>query len=661
MATVERYAFGEFVLERSQQRVLRCDGSELVLSPRLFNTLLLFVEKAGTLLDKDTLLQALWPGLVVEENNLSQVVSGLRRALGDDTQGSRFIQTVPRRGFRFVAPVRPLPEIGAATVVQPVAPAAASTPAIAASGTAGGAAPAPAASATQHIAVPDRRRWLHFALAAGAAAGLASAGGWAWRSRSTQEMTLRRTTLAVLPFKPLLAERRDELLEIGMADSLTARLSTMPGLVVRSSSSVLGYAGMRQDPLRAARELDADWIVDGTWQRSGDQVRVTARLLRASDGSAAWSGSFNARFSGVFDLQDQISAQVAQELGPLLRGDTVANAHQGEPGGTRSTEAYQLYLAAAWRAQDMRSESAGKAVQLLEQALAIDPNYALAWALLAWAHRRKLFRNDARPAEVFAAADAATQRALAIAPELAQARAALGFSLQMYAFDWSGAEREFGHALVANANESSAHFGKGLLLPAQGRIDEGLSHLRMARELDPMSPVIRAVEASYLLAAGRLAEARQRLDRALDIAPQHGLLQLTLGMLLMQQGQAEQGIAALRRAVELHDAASRPKAVLGMYLARAGQNDEARAILVQLQGVGQTRFMPPTSLATLHAALGEPMLALDELERAYLARDTRLLYATGDPSWVTLHQQPRYLSLMTKLRLDPSGPGLAPV
>lgn len=660
MDPAERFAFEEFVLERSQRRVLRRNGTELVLTPRLFNALLFFVERAGMLLDKDTLLQALWPGLVVEENNLSQVISALRRALGDDTHGSRFIQTVPRRGFRFVAAVTPLTD-----VPVPV-------PAAARAGTAAAATPKPpqppgaeAAAPPREEAQPggigNRRRWLQIAAAASSFAAAAGIGGWSWRRWSGPTAAPRRATLAVLPFKPLLAEGSDDLLEIGMADSLTARLSTLPWLVVRSTGSVLGYAGMRQDPLRAARELDTDWIVDGTWQRSGDQVRVTARLLRASDGSAAWSGSFDAQFAGVFDLQDQISARVTQELRPLLRGYAPANAHQGEPGGTRSVEAYQLYLAAAWRMQDMRSESAGKAVQLLEQALAIDPDYALAWALLAWAHRRKLWRNDARPSEVFGAADAATQRALAIAPALAQARAARGFSLQMYAFDWPGAEREFVRALQSNPNESSAHFGQGLLLTAQGRIDEGFDHLRIARELDPMSPVIRAVEASFLLAAGRLPEARVALDRGMDIAPQHGLLQLTRGMLLMHTGLPEPGIAALRRAVELHDAASRPKAVLGMFLAALGRQDETRAILAQLQAVGSTRFMPPTSLATLHTALGETAPALDELERAYLVRDTRLLYATGDPSWTTLRQQPRYLALMSKLRLEPAGPGLAPV
>src|SRR4051794_5921282 len=276
MVVSDRYAFGNFVLERSQQRVMRSDGSELSLTPRLFSALLLFVENADALLDKDTLMRALWPGLVVEENNLSQTISGLRRALGDEPPGSRYIQTVARRGFRFIAAVTALPD------VEPVAP------------------PLPTAEPNEPLPLPhgrrrsDKRRWLGLALTGGVAISLGGVGWWAWQRAPGAAVEAQRATLAVLPFKPLAVEGRDELLEVGMADSLITRLSTVPGLVVRSVGSVRRYAGAEQDPLRAARDLDVVWIVDGSLQRRGNQLRVTARLLRAFDGTAAWSDSFDA-------------------------------------------------------------------------------------------------------------------------------------------------------------------------------------------------------------------------------------------------------------------------------------------------------------------------------------------------------------------------------
>ncbi|MBI3367826.1 MAG: winged helix-turn-helix domain-containing protein [Burkholderiales bacterium] len=292
----------------------RLDGQTLNLTPRLFAALQLFVENAGELLDKNSLMLALWPGLVVDDNSLSQVVSGLRRALADDSVGSRYIQTVPRRGFRFVAPV---------TVLQDQAQA---VPAVE---------PAPAGAAVGPV--PARRRWLHLAAAAGAASGL---GGIAWWvSRSRAPVGAAPHSLAVLPFKPLMAEGRDELLEAGMADSLIARLSTVPGLVVRSIGSVRRYTGADQDPLRAARELDVAWIVDGSLQRRGDQLRVSARLLRVADGGAVWSGSFDEKFTDVFEVQDMISARVARVLTPSL--EVLANARQAPTGlgGTRNTGA----------------------------------------------------------------------------------------------------------------------------------------------------------------------------------------------------------------------------------------------------------------------------------------------------------------------------------
>lgn len=633
------------MLERRHHRVMRADGTELRLTPRLYDALLLFVERSGELLEKDTLMRALWPGLVVEENNLSQVISALRRALDDDAQGSRFIQTVPRRGFRFIAEVTALPEPLVGNV------------------------PAPAAERLQGPQVTEfhpaalegdgarRRQWLSLALTS----CVAGAGWWAWRQAAESADSSTTSTLAVLPFKPLSAEGRDELLELGMADSLAVRLSRVPGLVVRSTGSVLRLKGHELDPLQAARELDVAWIVDGTLQRRGDRVRVTARLLNGSDGTATWSGSFDETLGSVFDVQDQISAKVTQSLASTLR--TAAGAHRlpNEEGGTRSTEAYELYLTAAWRAQGSRGDSADKAIALLQEALAIDPNYSLAWALLAWAHRRRLWRNDAEPAKVFEAANAATQRALALTPGLAQALAAQAFSLYWHDFDWTGGERAFRAALAANPNEVSAHWGMAQLMLTQGRFDDGFAHMRTARELDPMSPVLNALEGSLLVAAGRLAEARKRLGRATDIAPEHGLVFEARALLYWAENQSEKAISALRRSVELTKGSSRPSALLAARLAQTGQHDEARVIIDNMQTVARSRFLPPTHLAIALSMLGDVPAALDSLELAFAVRDPRIIYLKDDWPWAPLRKEPRYRALLTRLGLDRYGPGLAPI
>ena len=636
MPDEDAYRFGEFVLERSQRRVLCRDGQSIELTPRLFNALLFFVEHPGELLDKETLFQALWPGLVVEENNLSQVVAGLRRALGDEAQGSRFIQTVPRHGFRFVAPVvkeRHI-DVTKAASNETTAPEPASPP-----------------------VDPGRRRHLRLALGAGAAAALGGAGWLTWIRHPGAPA---KSTLAVLPFKPLAAEGRDRLLEVGMADSLIARLSTAPGLVVRSAGAMERYAGAAQDPVRVARELEVSWIVDGSLQRRGNLLRATARLLHAADGVAVWSGGFDEKFTSVFEVQDQISNRVAEALLPMLHAGLGTPARLSDIGGTRNTDAYELYLAARWRAQGGRADEVEKGVALLNQAIRIDPSYAMAWVELAQVQRRKLWNSDGLAAEVFQPANAALQHALALVPNLAEAHAGIGFSRFWFDFDWPGAEQSFRHALSLNPNTTTAHWGLAALLLSQDRLSEGFVHLRTARSLNPMSPVYNTVEASLLLAGGQKEEARMRLNRSLDIEPKLWLTHLALGLLHMSDQRPKEGIAAMRRAVELSDG-TRPRSVLGVQLALLGEAEEAQQILDQLLSESKQRYVTPTSIASLYAALGETAPALTNLERGFELRDTRMVFLKDDPHWRGLRAEPRFAGLMKVLKLDRYGPGLTPI
>jgi len=519
---------------------------------------------------------------------------------------------------------------------------------------------APARPGEQHAAT--RRRWRRLVLIGGAAASLGAVALWVVRRAPAQAPGAGPSaTLAVLPFKPLVTEARDELLEIGMADSLIARLSTVPGLVVRSVGSVRRYAGTDQDPLRAARELDVAWVVDGSLQRRGDQLRVTARLLRSADGVAAWTGTFDEKFIGVFEVQDAISTRVAKVLAPNLEVFARAQRPVVGLGGTGNTDAYQLYLAASRYAQDMRANGLRKSMALFRQALDVDPSYALAWVGLAETHRRTLFGTDARPSQVFEPAAEAIRHALALVPDLAEARAEQAFKLYWFDFDWAGAEREFRRALVINPNVVSAHFGLASLLLNQDRRDEGFAQMRMTRELDPMSPVYNTLEAAYLLEAGRRDEARSRLARALDIAPAFWLAHCTLGLLKLADHETAQGIAEMRRGVDLADGTTRPLALLGMHLARVGQHEEARDILNQLLTLAKTRYVSPSSLAAVYAGLGDVGPALDALDQAFVARDTRLIFLKDDPRLMGLRREPRFVDLFHRLKLDAFGPGLAPI
>jgi TolB-like protein/tetratricopeptide (TPR) repeat protein len=461
----------------------------------------------------------------------------------------------------------------------------------------------------------------------------------------------------VLPFKPLVAEARDELLEVGMADSLIARLSILPGLVVRSVGSVRRFSGPDQDSMSAARELDVAWVVDGSLQRRGDQLRVTARLLSAPDGAAAWSGSFDHKVTSVFDMQDAISERIAGVLAPHLEPEKDRRLPATATGGSRNTVAYQLYLAARQHAQGMRSAGLRKSVELYNKAIELDPGYALAYTGLVESYQRMIFGADVSPIDVFEPAKVAAQRALELAPRLAEAHAGLGWIRFWYDFDWPGAEAKFREALALNPNVVEAHFGLGLLLLSLDRPDDGFSHIRSARELDPLSLILNTLEAGFLIDRGQRAEAASRLQRVFEIDPDFWVAHLTQAGWYLAEGRAGEALDAVRRADALADGSSQATAVLGLMLVRTGKRDEALAVLARLVALQRTRYVPPTTVAAIQAALGDAGLALDALELAYAVRDTRLVYMKDDGRWSTLRQQPRFVSLLRRMKLAQFGPG----
>jgi len=629
------YEFGEFRVAPLERRLCRRDGSPVEISPRLFDALLFFLQRPGQLLDKESLLETLWPGLVVEDNNLNQLVSALRRVLGDDAHASRWLQTVPRRGFRFVGPVV-VKHADAAAALPPALVVAPETASIAAPPAVQVVPPAAAASGWRR----NRRRVL--------LPGLLLLGIAAFflidRLRDPPVVALK--TLAVLPFKPLTVDGRDEVLEVGMADSLIARMSSAPGLVVRSIGSVRRFGGTEQDPLRAARELDVQWILDGTIQRWGNQVRVTARLLRAADGVASWSGSFDDRFEDVFTVQNRISERVAQQLVPQLSRD---ERKRLVAPGSQDLAAYELYLTARFHAQGLSPDGVAQSLELFQRAIDLDPSYALAYAGLADSYRRMAIGLDAQPAKALAAGLKAAERAVQIDPGLAEAHAALGWMRWWGEWDWAAAEQSFRRAVALNPNVAEAQLGLGHLLCSRQRCDEGFARVQRARELDPMSLITNVIEASYLRERGRKDESRERLDKALQLEPRFWPAYQLLAGLQVSAGRPEDALAALRKAQTLAVGSTQPTANIGVLLARKGEREQARKVLSTLLDLSAQRYVPPTMIASLYCALGEHEPALAWLQKARDVRDVNLPFL-GTCS-VDLKGEPRFEALLTSLKL----------
>ena len=579
----EILSFEGFVLDGALRCVTRPDGSPLVLTPRLFNALYLFASRPGELIDKRELMRTLWPGLVVEENNLSQLISALRRSIGDDS--AQLIRTEPRRGFRFTAQV----------------------------------------TAREDADKPD-------------VAG-------------DSEVETKRTTLAVLPFIALSPGERDRLVALGMADSLIARLSILPELVVRSLGSVRRFAEGQRDALQAGRMLDVSWVVDGTLMHVGDRVRASARLLSVPDGAAAWSDQFEVAWTDVFDAQDALCERVAHALGRHLRK---------VPGGTRNVDAYQLYLAGLNHVQALRADSLLRGVELFKHALQTDPAYSLAHVGIAEAHRRMIFGADQPPGEMFGTWRKHMERALELTPDLAEAHTLLGWLRYWCEHDWAGAERAFRRALTLNPNTALASFGLGFMLLTIGRRDEGIALVRNARELDPMSLLICTMEAVFLLRLGDAAACHFRLARVLEFAPQFWIAHMGLATYHEQKGDLDAAFASLAQAVLFSDQSSQAQAMQGAMLARHGHADEGRAILARLEARSGMRYVPPTSLAAVQAALGDREAALTSLERACDCNDTRMLHLRDDPRWIALRAEPRFSRLIERMKLAGLAPGIAP-
>ena len=386
-------------------------------------------------------------------------------------------------------------------------------------------------------------------------------------------------------------------------------------------------------------------------QRSGSQVRVTARLLNTASGEAAWSGSFDERFTNVFDLQDAISTKVAQVLAPHLeRRDRKRLAGIS---GTRNLDAYQLYFAARHQAQGIRTAGLRKSLDLYRQALALDPDYALACVGIAESNRRMIFGADGEPMQTFAEAKRHAQRAVEIAPDLAEAHASIGWNRFWHDWDWPGAEAAFKQATLLNPSESNAHFGHSQLLETLGRDAEAIEQLRIAREFDPLLIILLTLESGPLFAAGKRDEARQRLQRVFDIEPDFWVGHMAQAGMLRAKGHTAEAIERLVRADHFADGSSQAAAALGNLLARSGARDRDRAlqVLARLEAAARQRYVPPTSAGLVNAGLGERSATTDALGRAYAARDVRMTLVRADGRWKLVRDDPRYVALMQRMKL----------
>lgn len=615
--TVRRYRFEGFDLDTRNRELRAADGTVLPLTTKAYEALCFLVEHRDRIVSKDELLEAVWPGRVVEENNLTQAIAALRRAFGSNPGDHRFIVTVPGRGYRFVAEVEDADEHES-----------------------------PPAPATGQAA--RRPLWLATAaLGLGALIGVTALG----MREPPPSPASPDAALAVLPFRSLSGGARDEMLELGLAETLITRISSSTTLRVRSLASAQGMANTKPDPLEAAKALGARYVVEGTTQRIGGRVRVTARLLDAHTGGTLWADTFDESLGSVFTLQDTIASSMASAL--TLR--EVARARRAPCDGANA-EAYRAYLAGRHQLNRPSGERMRSAHASFRQAIELDPTCARAHAGIAFAYRAGVMTGDRDPRQDFPLAKAAIEQALKLDPNLAEAYASQGFIRFWYDWDWAGAEASLKRAIALNPSLAEAHLAYAHLLSNVGRPDEAIAEGRQAVALDPLSPLLNALVSGFADMAGHPEEARALRQKAMDVDPEFWIALLVRSHPEMKDGDYRAALADTRRAMELCGYCSQSATVYGMYLARSGDRAGAEAVLADMEKRDREGYYPAIGMAGIHNALGRTDKALDLLERAYEERDVRMAFLKTDGRWNNLRTHPRFIALMRKMRY-PDTPG----
>ncbi len=659
----ELYEFHKFRLDVSE-RILWRDDERLPLSEKAFDTLCALVRRGNRLVGKDELLAEVWADAIVEENNLDKNISILRRVLGERAGKGKFIETVRGHGFRFVPTVQVLSGSEAQTSnlfeseIEPLKLKSAAEPE---SLKLRNEPEDPDLKLQNESAVrnPEFRKdqiqnpkskIQNRAVYVFAALLLLIAFGATvyFRQSRTPAKDVPVSsikTVAVLPFKPLVKENRDEALEMGMADTLISKLSGGEDIIVRPLSSVRRYAALEQDSLRAAAELETELVLDGTIQTSGERVRISARLLRTSDGKQLWAGQFDEKFTDIFAVQDAISERVATALKIRL-------GESGKKRYTENVEAYQFYMKGRFHLlKAIRSETE-TGISYFQQAIEADPNYALAYAGLADAYRGRVVSGEAPSAEIFPKAKAAADKAIEIDDTLAEAHANLGHIMFWYDWDWAGAENRHKRALELDPNSADTLQFYAHLLSNTGRHAEALAKIKRARELEPLNLRINALEGLFFLHAGQTDEAIARLEKTLELDSNYRLANMFAARAYIEKGMYAEAVAATDKARELSVISSEPIAYGAFALARSGKLAEARAALDELLKMPKERYIPPYNLALIYNALGEGGKALDYLEKGFAEKDVRMVFLKVEPKWNNLRSEPRFSALMRRMNFE---------
>jgi TolB-like protein/DNA-binding winged helix-turn-helix (wHTH) protein/Tfp pilus assembly protein PilF len=598
--------FGVFELDLRTEE-LRKYGHKVAIQGQPIQILSLLTERAGELVTREELHQQLWPAdtYVDFEQGLNAAVKRLRQALNDSADNPRYIETLPRRGYRFIAPIKTI------EVDQNVAEA-------------GDILSQEPAGLKDQSDLPgkagprERLRWLLPWKGAAFASVLALIllASWIFH-RATPVQSIR--SLAVLPLENLSHEESQDYFSDGMTDELITELGQMSGLRVISRTSMMTYKGARKSIPQIAHELNVDAVVEGTVLRSGNQVRITAQLIQADGDKHLWAQSYEGELSNTLTLQNEVARAIA--------GQIRAKLNPQEDAALRSAKAvdpaaYEAYLKGRYFWNKRTGDGLTKAIRYFNTAIDADPNYAQAYAGLAdsYALAGDWQYGLLAPKEAYPKAKAAATKAIELDRTLGEAHISLALCLDGFDWDWDFAGREFMRGIELSPGYATGHHWYGWYLAHLGRHADAIAELEKAESLDPLSLIISSDLAEELLIAHRYDEAIQQIRKTMNMDPLFSLAHRVLGQTFVQQQRYSEGIAELQKAIELSPGSTASTSNLAYAYAVSGRRDEAIKILNDLKNRSHDAFSNAPEIAMVYVGLDEKDQAMDWLEKAYAER-----------------------------------------
>jgi DNA-binding winged helix-turn-helix (wHTH) protein/TolB-like protein/Flp pilus assembly protein TadD len=648
-AARDLYEFGPFRLDTVRRRLLH-RNQPVPLTPKAFDTLLVLIENCGQVMEKDHLMDAVWSGLAVEENNLTQSISALRKALGEKRKDPQYILTVPGVGYRFIGTLAERLGDGATNGARTDSE----------TSQAGEIEPPTRTSALVNTvriverssdlgsAKRDRRRALLYLALAAVIVGV---GTYLLVHRLRRNVAAAAPnaairSIAVLPFKPLENGDGDEYVGLGMADALITKLSGIHQITVRPTSVIVRYQKTDLDASAVGRELEVDSVLDGRVQKSGDRIRLTVQLLRASDGQPLWGETFDQKYTDIFAVEDRISEAVVAALIPTL---SELQRQQLNKHYTENTEAFQSYMRGRYYWNQRTAGDVRRAISFFEDAILQDPNYALAYAGLADSYATLSIFDNANQAENMPKARSAAMKALELDDGLGEAHASLAYVKHRWEFDFPGAEREFQRSFELNSQYPTAHQWYGWYLLSLGRFDQAIAEFQRAQQLDPRSIYTNLTLGAPYFYSRQYDRAVEQFKHTVELKSDFPLAHWWLFMTYLQQKRFDEALTELKLNAPNADLTTVP--MMGYLYALAGQTAQARAMLAKYVRPGERTAAPASAIATIYAALGEKDQAFVWLKKAVDARESNVVFLNVDPRFGSLRSDARFPPLLKAIGL----------